>query len=470
MLFRRRKGLSILALMVLLLCSCATYNSRIQTYYSSITQGNYSKADKELEANKLLKAGRNSLLYLLEKGRVAHLQGAYDTSNYFFNEADRLIEEQGRKPADVVVGLLMNPMMQQYKAEAFEGIMIHYYKALNYLYLNQPDEAIVEARRITLQNQQIGDNAGNKDKRYSKDAFSLMLQGLIYERSGDVNNAFIAYRNSAELYLNDTSSQKYYGVELPLQLKKDVLRTAYQNGFTDEVMRFERLFKMKYQPAKPADGGELVVFFENGMAPVKEQQDFFFSLTKGLSGFYFVDAGGNEIPFDGSMSFSDDSNVGNLNTLHVAFPKFVARPLVCHSVRVSGVLDTMNAEKVEDITGLAQAIQKQRFAKEMSATLSRLAVKKAAQYLVKGKEGAKNKELREGLSSLIDIYAAASEKADTRNWQTLPSEIYYVRIPLKKGENKVDISLNGVQGLAESKTFTVEGSGGLVFLNYAFLK
>ncbi len=433
-------------------------------------QGNYHKADKELEANKLLKAGRNKPLYMLEKGRLAHLQGAYDTSNYFFNEFDRMMEEQGRNPADVAVGLLVNPMMQQYKPEPFERIMIHYFKALNYLYLNQPDEAIVEARRITLQNQQIGDNVGNKDKRYSKDAFSLMLQGLIYETSGDVNNAFIAYRNSAEVYLRDTSGQKYYGVELPMQLKKDVLRTAYQNGFTDELMRFERLFGMKYKHAKPADGGELVVFFENGMAPVKEQQDFFFSLTKGLSGFYFVDSGGNEIPFDASMSFGEDSNLGSLNTLHVAFPKFVARPLVYHSIRISGGLDTLKAEKVEDITSLAQAIQKQRFAKEMSASLSRLAVKKAAQYVVKGKEGAKNKELREGLSSLIDIYAAASEKADTRNWQTLPSEIYYVRLPLKKGENKVEINLNGKQGQSENKSFTVNGSGGLVFLNYASLK
>ena len=456
--------------MVLLLCSCATYNNRIQTYYSSVTEGNYSKADKDLESNKLLKASRNRLLYLLEKGRVAHLQGAYDTSNYFFNEADRIMEDQGRKPADVAVGLLINPMMQQYKAEAFEGIMIHYYKALNYLYLNQPDEAIVEARRITLQNQQIGDNAGNKEKRYSGDAFSLMLQGLIYESSGDVNNAFIAYRNSAEMYLRDTTGQKYYGVELPLQLKKDLLRTAYQNGFTDELMRFERLFRMKYKTAKPAEGGELVVFFENGMAPVKEQQDFFFSMTKGLAGFYFTDSRGNEIPFDASMNFSGDGNLGSLNTLHVAFPKFVARPVVYRSIQVSGCKDTLRAEKAEDITSLAQAIQKERFVKEMSTALSRLAVKKAAQYLVKGKEGAKNKELREGLSSLMDIYSAASEKADTRNWQTLPSEIYYVRLPLKKGENKVEINLNGTQGQSESKSFTVTGTGAVIFLNYASLK
>jgi hypothetical protein len=106
----------------------------------------------------------------------------------------------------------------------------------------------------------------------------------------------------------------------------------------------------------------------------------------------------------------------------------------------------------------------------MSTALSRLAVKKAAQYLVKGKEDAKNKELREGLSSLIDIYSAASEKADTRNWQTLPSEIYYVRLPLKKGENKVEISLNGSQGQSESKSFTVTGTGAVIFLNYASLK
>lgn len=46
----------------------------------------------------------------------------------------------------------------------------------------------------------------------------MNLQGIIYEMGGDINNAFIAYRNAADVYLQ--SNDTYYGVELPGQLKK----------------------------------------------------------------------------------------------------------------------------------------------------------------------------------------------------------------------------------------------------------
>ncbi|XOD69147.1 MAG: hypothetical protein ACMUEM_01020 [Flavobacteriales bacterium AspAUS03] len=36
---------------------------------------------------------------------------------------------------------------------------------------------------------------------YTSDTFSLILQGLIYETSGNVNNDFISYKNATELYL-----------------------------------------------------------------------------------------------------------------------------------------------------------------------------------------------------------------------------------------------------------------------------
>ncbi|MFX8660939.1 hypothetical protein ABTM16_20055, partial [Acinetobacter baumannii] len=82
---------------------------------------------------------------------------------------------------------------QSYMGEDFERFMIHYYKALNYLYLHEPDGARVEARRITLSNNALEDKTRSKNK-YQEDAFSLIVQGLIYELNGEPNNAFISYR------------------------------------------------------------------------------------------------------------------------------------------------------------------------------------------------------------------------------------------------------------------------------------
>ncbi|WP_315818957.1 hypothetical protein [Paraflavitalea speifideaquila] len=270
------RALAVLSLM-LFLFSCATYNTRIGNYYAQVREGNYKAADANLEKIKLIKAKRNRLLYLLEKGKITHLLKQYDSSNHYFNEADIFIEDVRTTAGDVALGTLLNPMMQTYKGEDFEKYLIHYYKALNYLYLGQPDEAIVEARRISLRSYEQQDKS-KRENRYADDAFSLMLQGIIYEQGRDINNAFISYRNAVDIYLKNNN--QYYGTPLPAQLTKDLLRTADLMGFKDEVQRYERLLKTKYIAAAPPEGGELVLFWENGLAPVKQQQDFFLPSPK----------------------------------------------------------------------------------------------------------------------------------------------------------------------------------------------
>ncbi|MCR6721628.1 MAG: hypothetical protein NVV59_15395 [Chitinophagaceae bacterium] len=257
---------------VLLFCSCASYRQQSSDYYTHLEQGNYAQAEKALNKTKLLKKKRNRLLLLLEKGKLAHLQGNWVESNRYFNEADNMMESDRNSVGDVALSNLLNPMMKHYRAEDFEKYLVHYYKALNYLQLNDREAAMVEARRITLRTYMQDDKVGTKDK-YKEDAFSFSLQGMIYEAANDINNAFIAYRNAADLYLEGNG--KYYGTTMPTQLKNDVLRLAYQNGFTDQLERYENLLGLKWdQPTSP-EGGELILFWESGTVPVKVQEDFF---------------------------------------------------------------------------------------------------------------------------------------------------------------------------------------------------
>jgi hypothetical protein len=116
--------------------------------------------------------------------------------------------------------------------------------------------------------------------------------------------------------------------------------------------------------------------------------------------------------------------------------------------------------------------------KELADALARQIVKKLAEVAVqktteevaknnskekdeqKKKEKAKNTGEIAGL--LINILNTATEKADTRNWQSLPAYIQYVRIPLQKGENTLTIVAKG-----KERTIKVEGTSGLQFLNKA---
>jgi hypothetical protein len=461
--------------LVLFLFGCSSYNDMIASYYKQISAGNYAEAVKELDKNKLLQKPRNKLLFLMEKGKASHLSGDFETSNQYFNEADQLLENGMGGAMDAVVGTLVNPMTQRYKGEDFEKFMIHYYKALNYVYLNKTEDAIVEARRITLQSQEQGDKFNDKDTRYSKDAFSLMLQGLIYEHDGDVNNAFIAYRNSAEVYLK-SKDQTYYGIKMPEALKRDVLRMADYNGFTAELNRFEDLFSMKYNRTQVPEGGELIFFWENGMAPIKQQEELFFSLIKGSNGdLFFTNLGGTiVIPFYHEYS-NNSFSLNGVESLRATYPKYVARSPYYSSATLSNGEQTVSFEKAEDINELAFKTLDQRFMKEMGKVLTRLAVKKSAEYALRqsakgsGKDG-KNNSLLEGLGVGMQLYSLLSEKADTRNWQSLPSNISYTRIPLQKGSNTITLKLKSTSGADETKTIEITGTGKLQFYNYSTLR
>jgi hypothetical protein len=457
--------------MMFFLLGCTTYNQSLTPYYKNVYAGNYAQAEKDLDNNGLIQKPRNKLLYLMEKGRVAHLNGQYELSNKYFNNADQLLDSGLNGVADAAVGLLVNSMSQTYKGEDFEKFMVHYYKALNYLYLNNMEDAIVEARRITLQAQDQGDKFNNKDNRYSNDAFALMFQGMLYERNNDVNNAFISYRNAAEIYLK-SPDQTYYGTPMPQGLKEDVIRTAMLNGFTTEADQFEQIFGIQYAANKPTEGGELILFWENGLAPVKTQADLFFSLVRHSDGgLFFVNRAGLEIPFN----YSGDRNGVNLKSvesLHVAFPKYVAQAPYYSNGSVTVNDQRIALEKAEDINELAFKTLQQRSLKELGKILSRLAVKKMAEYGLRAAatSDGKTNGLLEGLGYGVQLYSLLSEKADTRNWQSLPSTIFYARVPLQKGLNKISIALKNTQGVTETKTIEVQGNGLMQFYNYATLR
>ena len=466
--YNNRRALALIPLM-LFLFSCVTYNQRIADYYAAMRNNNYTAAEATLEKTKILQAKRNRLLYLFEKGKMAHLMKQYDSSNSYFNEADIFMEDVRTSASDVALGTLLNPMMQTYKGEAFEKFMLHYYKALNYLYLGKPSEALVEARRISLSNYELQDKT-KSDNKYNDDAFSLMMQGIIYQQNDDWNNAFIAYRNSVDLFLKNNNS--YYGVPIPQQLKQDLLRAADKTGFTDELGRYEKLMNTSYQKYPDPPGGELVLFWENGLAPVKEEQNFFFALTKdGLGNFAFVDPSGSfNIPFNFSAYNinSGDLRLADLRSFRVAFPRYVEQPMYYRSASVTLNNQKYSLEQAQNINTLAFTTLRERFLKEMSTALARLVVKKLAEMAARPKSDDKNKDTKEAIALAIQAFNFATEKADTRNWQSLPHTIYYSRIPLQKGTNQLQFTANG--GASQNINLVVEGTGGQQVQNIVTLR
>ncbi len=444
---------------------CASYNQQASGFYSSLVEGDYAKASKSLDQNKLLKKNRNRLLYLLEKGKVEHLLQNYEKSNQFLEEADLLMESGRQSAKDIAAGTLINPMMQSYRGEDFEKYMVHYYKALNYLQLQDTEEALVEARRISLR--QYAQEAAVNDKHYTQDAFSLILQSLIYEKGGDLNNAFIACRNAANLYLNHQGS--YYGTLMPEQLKTDLLRLAWQNGFMEELSWYENKLGMKWNSQDQLQRDELIIFWENGRAPVKKEENVFFSLNEQGGNYFFTDNRNRyKIPFDRSAT---NNQIGSGHSFRLAIPYYEPQPLKYRSAKVHTSSGVATFEPAQGINELAIATMNEQRLKEMARMLTRIALKKLAEEAAKpGKDekDSKQKNRMEAVSLGLKLFSLASEKADTRNWQSLPHTIHYIRIPLQPGINKIRIEISGDLGQL-IQNLEIENRGGLQFSNISTL-
>ena len=100
--------------------------------------------------------------------------------------------------------------------------------------------------------------------------------------------------------------------------------------------------------------------------------------------------------------------------------------------------------------------------REIGKVAIRLGTKKISEYLLKDK----NKDL----GAALGIFNALTERADTRNWQSLPNRIYYIRIPLKKGENSISISLRTIKESPKEKTIKIEGRKGIQFKRITTLR
>jgi len=451
-----------IVLLLFTLPACSTYNSKTANIENELVTGQFQKASESIDANKFLKAKRNRLLYLFEKGKMEHLSGNYAESNKLLEEAYILIDDRIRTNAgQAIAAKFTNPMAEPYKGEDFEKVTIHYYMALNYFFLGQPNEALVEAKRINIKLLQLNDKYKNNKNKYAEDAFSQILQGILYEGTGDINNAFIAYRNAEEIYTSNNGT--YFGVHLPEQLKQDLLRTSKQLGFTQEYNDYLKKFNLPAPKAPLAPPtGEAIVFWENGLAPAKDQ---IVITASGAGSFFYASYFDDGIAQDILIPIPSGINIGSVNA--IAIPKYRRRPSYYSKAALVVNGKEQYFEPAQDFYTVAKQCLKDRMLRETIDLVTRFAAKKGGSALLAAiaKEALGN-DAEEIVRFSADAAGALTEKADTRNWQSLPATIGYARVPLTPGaENTFVIKKYGPQGI-DTDTIAIPYKRGLQIVNY----
>ncbi len=432
------KTIQWLSLLFILSCAKPSYYQTNKKALDAYYQNNYTQALNEIEKNKYLCADYNKLLYLLEKGRLLYLQGNYEAASQLFIEAEQAQEDwnsffyrdiNGHKtylmdnrytrdgtplpPPPKNMDEAMDqgaagvrgsygsastitftpPHKTVYACADFERPLVNYYIGLCGLQ-KLDDNPIIEAKRLELLMQQLDTRKfppmpGN----YSSNPFIYMCQGIFYESKGELNDAFIAYEHALKAF-EDPACIINYGLSLPQQLKQDLLDLSKQLGFMDKYSSYAKRFNQAQQDL-PLNSS-LVLLIEKQHVPHKDSKLLWL-------------VPGQPEPFE------QNPHTAAWVKINKVFVAPSAQPVNEVSVEAAG--QTYLPAPINNLEYMM-----------MEATRTRI----ATEQRINTGAGA-NKQL------------TAVHNYDTRNWQTLPAAIDYVRIPLGKGmhELKIRYQLNG---------------------------
>ncbi|MCY3721375.1 MAG: hypothetical protein OXG97_04045 [Candidatus Poribacteria bacterium] len=403
-------------LAISLMIGCGGY--KFQEVIESLESGQPENAYTYLQKNAPKKS---DIPFLFELGLVAHYANHFQESNAAFDQAGDIAEDRYTKSVSKeAVSLVTSDQMRPYPGSRYERLLSHYYRALNYVYLNQLDGALVECRRATaLINYFKGEN---EDYDFFGAGLLAHLSGVLFEATGEWNDAYISYKQAAEYYRNAAEKT---GVEMPADIGRSLVGLARKLGFADELERYQEQYG-KFSP-RPENTGELILFYESGYVPAKGEDALTFPILK-------TDDVDDEkfVPTLMGREGRVYKEIELEYLLRVAIPTLDSRRPLLSGIEVAvGDMKTRGV-LVEDVENIAIETFNTQRPIILFRTLGRVLLK----YLAYRKANKEN----EALGLLVNLAGAVTEQADTRSWQTLPNQIFMVRMPLPAGTHTLNLS------------------------------
>ncbi len=428
-----------------LLIGCSGY--KMEEIRVALESGQPEKAYTALEKN----APKDpDIPFLFELGTAAHYANRFQESSTAFDRAGDIAEERFTVSiTKATLSLVTSDRLQAYPGERHERLLSHYYRALNYVYLNQLDGALVECRRATaLINYFKGEDA---DYDLFGAALLAHLSALLFEAAGEWNDAYISYKQAATYYANAEKS----GVPTPKAIGHSLVRLARTLGFQDELERYTAQYGAV--APLPENSGELVLFYESGYVPPKTEESLTFPILK-------TDKVTKDEKFASTLIAREGRVYEEVKLeylLRIAIPKIDSRrprltgiEIAVGDLKARGVL-------VADIERLAiETLKSQRV-----GILLRTLVRGVGKYLIT-RQAKKQNEILGALSNLAGV---VTEQADTRSWQTLPNQIFMVRMVPPAGTHTLNLSFldrNGTPRLRTSLPEITVQPNRITFLNH----
>jgi uncharacterized protein len=407
-----------LLLLSLLGTGCRTYRQQAGSMTSAWDTGRPAVAAAEFgsKADSKNHSG-DSIIWHLEAGAAYRAAGNYAESDRHFDAAatkmDTYEQEAKVKVGHEAAAIFSNQQNLPYEGRPYDKIMLHTYKALNYLTLADFEKARPELiRAYQCQQDAVADNArriakAQDQENNAKDKAAIDRAKSDPTFNSALNNAtkatenfkfYADYVNPFTVYLDGLffMYQGGGGADLERANKslKRVIEVAGANKFVQQDLDQSTAMINGAQPAPCT-----YVIFETGQAPSREQ-----------------------IRVDVPIIFSDVSYVG------AAFPILVIHENEARRLTISGTGVQETAEPVANMDAIVALDFKNEYPTIVTKTLIATVTKAAAAWAVN--EAARQQDPIGGLIARLGtaVAQASVNIADTRTWTTLPKEFAVARV------------------------------------------
>lgn len=389
-----------------------------KTLNNFLAQELYADAEAHLQKVKEKEYGpKNAVLYNLDMGTILHHQGRYKESDSYLDKAETRMQELYTKSVTKAAGtLLINDNTMDYAGEPFERALTNVLRALNYVFMGQPEEALVESRKVEVFLEELGARMG-KRRVYRDDAFARALDSLLYADAGKNDDSRISLEAAEAAYGWYASEYNTPKPTMP-------------------------------SPRLKGDDGEVVFIHYNGVAPRKINKTFQVAWNQALVAVKTAKEEGDPQAADPKFANALRAAVAQ-KAITVAYPEYVQDPVSITLSEISAENASADTILMEDISAIAFKDLKDRMAVIRSRAIARAMVKfilaKAATDAAESKYG-KNSWQSIMTKVTTNVASAASEIADTRGWSTLPSQIRVARLPLSPGRHDLSVLFKDAAG------------------------
>lgn len=400
--------------LVVFCSACAAPSLRYKSDVSRLmAQGKFQAAADTVAAksHKMYARQDNALAYL-DQATLLHDAANPAQSDKLLAQAQARIEELYTVSATQSAGrLLINDLTLPYEVSAYERAFTYFYRAMNFLDQYNLMDAAVEARKASAFLDQL---RASKQKGYNDDPFVQYFSSLIFESVGQRSDARICRENALNAYQNLGGLLRVSAPEFTV-------------------------------PANADELGEVIILHYNGLLPLKKTETLQFSWNR----IWSVLATAQETRHDLPPQVENALRAGWMgHAVTLAFPALEPQPYAVTSsfVRAGGQMYRM--QKMADLAAAAQADLEERLPGIWFRAAARAVAKQVAAEQARQAVHSSSKDDSAGdlVHLFVTILGTALEKADTRQWFTLPAQIFMTRLFLPPGTQNIQLLLRDGYG------------------------